>query len=133
MFGISMYEIAIIMVIALIVLGPKHLTEVARGVAKIYREIQRLTWEVRDQINLDSITSSPEPNAPPPRTEDKSEKKEPKPLELISERSGPDLYADLMEAAEKKEREASEVAEESTEKKDESRSVDEVSKEGAKS
>ena len=115
-----MYEVAIIMVVALIILGPRQLTEVARGAAKLYREIQKLTWDIRNSIDLDApLPSSKESTTPTPTpTPTPTESSEPsKPaghdLDInISQdkNSGPDFYADLLEAS-KEEEEAPEQSE----------------------
>lgn len=94
-----MWEVIIILVVALIILGPRQLAEAARVIGKLYREIQKLTWEVRDSIDLDSLTS--------PDTEKKSSHRSEEAhddfnsdQELIpppGEKSGPDFYADLLE------------------------------------
>lgn len=87
-----MWEVLLILVVALIFLGPKQLAETAKVMGKLYKELQKMTWDIRNSIDLDSLTSShPEPpkikpsQAPPvnlfPKPEDKS---------------GPDFYADLL-------------------------------------
>ena len=48
-------EIFIIVIVALMVIGPDKLPEVARGLAKGLRQVQRLVGEVRDTINLDEF------------------------------------------------------------------------------
>lgn len=47
MFNIGSGEIAFIAVFALLVLGPKRLPELARGLGKFVREFRRQTDEVR--------------------------------------------------------------------------------------
>lgn len=53
MFGIGFQELLIIMVVALIVLGPQRLPEVARSLGKFYREIKGSVDEVKDSITKD--------------------------------------------------------------------------------
>lgn len=111
MFGISMWEIVVILVVGLIILGPRQLAEVARTAGKLYREIQKMTWDLKNSIDLDEITSpskksdiasySESRTETTESTEDK-EITEPEHQELDfmpGEKSGPDFYADLIEAS----------------------------------
>lgn len=99
MFGISMWEFALIILVALILLGPRQLTETAKVVGRLYRELQKLTSEVKDTINLESITNPPQNSyeSPPktdlPRPHKIDEDLVPPP----GEKSGPDFYAELLE------------------------------------
>ncbi len=105
MFGISMWEIALILIVALIVLGPRQLAEVAQTLGKLYRDLQRMSSEMRgtidDVINMDSLPPSP-PSTSPKRPEGDK----PSPVEQqdhflpqSGEKSGPDFYADLLESS----------------------------------
>lgn len=53
MFGIGLQELLLIMVVALIVLGPQRLPEVARSLGKFYREIKGSVDEVKTSITKD--------------------------------------------------------------------------------
>lgn len=53
MFGIGMTELVIILVIALIVIGPNNLPEIARALGKGYAEFQKIFREAKDSINED--------------------------------------------------------------------------------
>lgn len=66
MFGLSLPEIFIILVVALLVIGPDKLPEVARGLGKGMRQVQRLANEVRDSFRLDDPPASHVPPPPPP-------------------------------------------------------------------
>ncbi|MBF0153111.1 MAG: twin-arginine translocase TatA/TatE family subunit [Magnetococcales bacterium] len=55
MLGFDWSEMLVIMVVALIAIGPDKLPEVARSIAKTVRQIRRLTSEIRESINLDEI------------------------------------------------------------------------------
>lgn len=64
MFGIGLQELIVIMVVALIVLGPQRLPEVAKSLGKFYREIKGSLDEVKSSIGQDissikSIQSEP--------------------------------------------------------------------------
>ena len=50
MFGMSMAEIAVILVLALVILGPEKLPDLARTLGKTIREIRRAGNQIRDAI-----------------------------------------------------------------------------------
>lgn len=56
MFGIGFQELLLILVVALIVLGPQRLPEVAKSLGKFYREIKGSIDEVKDSITKDIST-----------------------------------------------------------------------------
>lgn len=71
MLGFSLGEILFLAVLALVVIGPKQLPEVARQVAKFLNELKRttsgLTEELKRQARIDLETpTTPQPAAPPP-------------------------------------------------------------------
>jgi Sec-independent protein translocase protein TatA len=110
-FGISMWEVVLILVVALIVLGPRQLTEVARTLGKMYREIQKLATDVRNSVDIDALTSLDDrPEPPRPKYEPPPPVKNPDLLQPSGERSGPDFYADLLESSKESEEEATETA-----------------------
>lgn len=90
MFGIGMPELVVIMVVALIVLGPKRLPEAARGLGKAFAELRRATSGITEeldnaQIMLDEEVRAAERTAQAsaaalpassPRSSDTPEKKE---------------------------------------------------------
>lgn len=66
MFNLGSGEIALIAIAALLILGPKRLPELARGLGKFMREFRRQTDEVRGVVErefyrMDAPAAPPEP------------------------------------------------------------------------
>ena len=53
MFGIGLPELIIIMVIALIVIGPSKLPELARAIGKGMTEFKKATQDIKESLDLD--------------------------------------------------------------------------------
>lgn len=53
MFGIGMQELLLILVVALIVLGPKRLPEVAKSLGKAMNEFKRAASDIKESLDLD--------------------------------------------------------------------------------
>ncbi len=68
MFNIGAGEMALIAVVALLVLGPKRLPELARGLGKFMREFRRQTDEVRSVVEREFYRMDQDLslNEPPP-------------------------------------------------------------------
>jgi sec-independent protein translocase protein TatB len=54
MFGIGMPELILIAVVALIVLGPKRLPDLAKSMGRAVREFKKATSELKDTLQVDS-------------------------------------------------------------------------------
>ena len=59
MFNLGFGEIAVVLVVALIFLGPKMLPEIASGLGKVIREIRKATIDIRQDIELDDMIRKP--------------------------------------------------------------------------
>ena len=55
MFGIGFNEIIIILLIALIVIGPKKLPEIAKALGKGYREFRKSFEDLEKEFNVDDL------------------------------------------------------------------------------
>ncbi len=61
MFGIGMPELIVILVIALIFIGPAKLPDVARALGRGMREFRRASTELKNTINLEAEAEEIEP------------------------------------------------------------------------
>ena len=67
MFNIGPLELMVILLLALVVVGPSKLPEVGRSIGRALREFRKVQDEVRDSINfnLDAEPVTPRPAAKP--------------------------------------------------------------------
>ncbi len=107
MFGISMWEVGLIMLLALLVLGPRQLVDAARVVGKLYREVQKMAWDVRNAVDLEAPlpTSNEKPTTDTPE-ENKAAGRDPELMPPPGENSGPDFYAELLESSKESDEES---------------------------
>ena len=69
MFGIGMWELLIIFVVALLIFGPKRLPDLARTLGKGLAEFRRASYDLRHSFNLDAEPPPPrKPEGPDPRS-----------------------------------------------------------------
>ncbi len=68
--GIGGMEIFVILMIALVVFGPKKLPEMGRSLGKAIREFKSAGTELQDELTkaADEIDRDTEPNIKPPKT-----------------------------------------------------------------
>jgi TatA/E family protein of Tat protein translocase len=69
MFNIGPQELLVILLVALVIVGPKRLPELSRTIGRGLREFRKAQDEVRRTINL-SLDEPPEPASPRPTTSD---------------------------------------------------------------
>ena len=69
MFNIGPEEIILILVIALIVFGPKRLPEIGRTVGKSLREFRKASDDIRQELSLHLDDEPEAAPAPAPRTQ----------------------------------------------------------------
>jgi TatA/E family protein of Tat protein translocase len=79
MFGIGMPELILILALALIVLGPKKLPEIARTLGKGLSEFRRATDELKDELRQVDLENEPSPPKPHPAETYSTESPEPSP------------------------------------------------------
>jgi sec-independent protein translocase protein TatB len=108
MFGIGPSELLVILVVALLVLGPKRLPELARALGKGLAEFRRATADVTSELDNARIMLEQEARAAARKTE-------PKPKEPTYSRTAPQSSS---EAA----KETAEADDEAPESSDETKS-----------
>lgn len=64
MFGMSMTEIVVILVLALLVLGPKELPKAARAIGKTLREVRRAGDDLKSTFEREVMREPGEPKYP---------------------------------------------------------------------
>jgi sec-independent protein translocase protein TatA len=57
--NLGMGEIVMILVVALVFLGPKKLPELASGIGKMIRELRKATSDIKNEIELDETIRKP--------------------------------------------------------------------------
>ena len=89
MFGIGMPELLLILALALIVLGPKKLPELARALGKGMAEFRRATDELKDelrQMEHEIEDTSPGATSNDPSLEKPSDASSPSPVTVAEEK-----------------------------------------------
>jgi len=71
MFDLGMQEILIVLVVALVFIGPRRLPEIAKTLGRAFIELRRAGEELKGQIDLASIMEEPERSEPSSVSEQK--------------------------------------------------------------
>jgi TatA/E family protein of Tat protein translocase len=64
MFGLGIQEIIIILIVALLVIGPRKLPDLAKSLGKAFREFKNATDDIKQNFDLDTITRDETPPLP---------------------------------------------------------------------
>ncbi len=64
MFGLGFQELLIIFVVALIVIGPKKLPDLARAIGKAVREFKQATEDIKQNFDVATLTKPESPSEP---------------------------------------------------------------------
>lgn len=75
MFGLGMTEIILIAVVALVVVGPKRLPDIAKSIGKGYGEFRRSFGDLKQSMNFDDI-DKPAGSSSPTSTQSKEERRQ---------------------------------------------------------
>lgn len=59
MFGIGMQELIIILIIALIIFGPKKLPEMGKALGRAIKEFRRTSQELKEEMELENTHHQP--------------------------------------------------------------------------
>lgn len=69
MFDLGMQEILVVLVVALVFIGPRRLPEIAKTLGRAFIELRRAGEELKGQIDLASIMEEPEGSEAPSASE----------------------------------------------------------------
>ena len=85
MFGIGTSEILIILLIAILVLGPREIPKIARTIGRGLRELERAKDELKESIEFEANREDNKDSAGAPDQEKKEAGAEPEPSEKLDD------------------------------------------------
>ena len=80
MFGIGMPELILILAVALIVIGPKKLPDMARSLGRALGEFKKATRELKETIDIEGSVSNIKPGSDDVKKTDSAAPPDPAPL-----------------------------------------------------
>jgi sec-independent protein translocase protein TatB len=102
MFGLGFGEIVIILVLALVLLGPQKLPEVAKQAGKAFRDFKKASDDLKGQFEREFYADDPKPGRPriaPPTAAAPVPAGPPQPVPVAAADNVPGLDAALAEPA----------------------------------
>ena len=77
MFGMGFQEIIVILIIALLVIGPRKLPDVAKSLGKAFREFKNAAEDLKQNFDLETLTREEPPPIPKKSVPDAGEPAKP--------------------------------------------------------
>ena len=81
MFGIGTSEFLVILLVAVLVLGPEHLPRIVRTVTKVMSDFRRISTDFQRVLNLEATQEEWKSQQPAASTVKKKKKKKPVPVD----------------------------------------------------
>jgi len=79
MFGLGFQELIVIFIVALLVIGPRKLPDLAKALGKAFREFKQATDDIKDNFDLHTLTADPPPQVTKPEPESAAANDKPEP------------------------------------------------------
>ncbi|MDR1242052.1 MAG: twin-arginine translocase TatA/TatE family subunit [Deltaproteobacteria bacterium] len=97
MFGISSTELLVILLVAIVAVGPEKMPRVMRAAGKMFLEFRRLKTDFQRIMNMElaNLEKKTPPEPAPARFADRQPDRVPEPLERMPDKSGQDAGTDI--------------------------------------